>query len=106
MRTPPALTARQVARALAWARIGIGLSAIVAPGLPARPWVGRGDPRAVKTLGRALGGRDIALGLGVLRADATERSSRDWLAAGAAGGGRPRPPAGPEFREPPPRRSS
>ena len=74
---------RQIARALAWVRIGIGVSAIVAPELPARPWVGRSDAATVKTLGRALGGRDVALGLGVLVADATRQPERAWVLAGA-----------------------
>jgi hypothetical protein len=78
-----AVTPRQFARMLALVRIGIGVSAIIAPDLPARPWVGRSDPTAVKTLARALGGRDIALGLGVLAADATGQPARLWVLAGA-----------------------
>ena len=32
--------ARQAARWLSYARIGLGVAAIVAPTLPARPWIG------------------------------------------------------------------
>ena len=33
--------ARQLAEAVAWGRIAIGVTALVAPTLPLRPWVGR-----------------------------------------------------------------
>jgi len=54
--------------ALAVGRVAMGVTALAAPSLIWRPWVGdtRGVPAHV--LGRALGGRDLALGLGALGA--------------------------------------
>jgi hypothetical protein len=60
---------RRGATAMAAARTAIGVVALVSPALVARPWVGaagKGTPG--KVLGRALGGRDLALGLGTLAA--------------------------------------
>ena len=59
---------RQAAMALAVGRTAMGVTALAAPSLIWRPWVGdtRGVPARV--LGRALGGRDLALGLGALAA--------------------------------------
>jgi hypothetical protein len=59
---------RQAAMALAVGRTAMGVTALAAPSLIWRPWVGdtRGVPAQV--LGRALGDRDLALGLGTLAA--------------------------------------
>jgi hypothetical protein len=59
---------RHAAMALAVGRTAMGVTALAAPSLMWRPWVGdtRGAPARV--LGRALGGRDLALGLGTLAA--------------------------------------
>jgi hypothetical protein len=56
------------ATALAGARTAIGVVALASPMLIARPWVGAGAAKAApgRVLGRALGGRDLALGLGAL----------------------------------------
>lgn len=59
---------RRGATALALARTALGVAALASPELIARPWVGRGSGPAARVLGRALGGRDIALGLGALAA--------------------------------------
>jgi hypothetical protein len=57
------------AAALAAARTGIGLVALAAPELVGRPWVGEAAGTAQgRLLARALGGRDLALGLGTLAA--------------------------------------
>jgi hypothetical protein len=55
--------------ALAGGRTALGVVAILRPELPARPWIGAAtaDRPEAKVLARALGGRDIALGLVVLR---------------------------------------
>jgi len=61
--------ARRGATALAVARTTIGVVALASPPLVGRPWVGdaaEGTPGRV--LARALGGRDLALGLGALAA--------------------------------------
>ena len=76
------------ARAVAAARVVIGLIALAWPSVPARPWVGAAaDDLAARVFGRALGARDLALGLGALTAlqrPGSERgSARAWVAAGA-----------------------
>ena len=83
----PALAGR-AARAVAVGRVGLGLVALARPSVPARPWVGgAADDLAATVFGRALGARDVALGLGALRAwqhQAAEPGSvRAWVAAGA-----------------------
>ena len=69
---------------LAWARIGLGVVAFLAPTLPSRPWVGGdADRPSAKTLARALGARDVALGLGTLLAQRHGSPVRGWLEASA-----------------------
>ncbi len=56
--------------------------------MPARPWVGAAaDDLAARVFGRALGARDLALGLGALAAlqgpAAGTAPARAWVAAGA-----------------------
>jgi hypothetical protein len=60
--------ARGGGTALAAARTAIGVVALAAPTLVTRPWLGPDRGPAVRVLGRALGGRDLALGLGALAA--------------------------------------
>jgi hypothetical protein len=60
---------RRGAVAVAVGRIGLGVGALTRPAVVARPWVGpTGESQAGRVLGRALGGRDLALGLGTLAA--------------------------------------
>jgi hypothetical protein len=76
--------ARLLARLVAWGRIGIGVGAVVAPSLSARPWIGAdaGTPGS-RLLARAMGGRDLALGLGALRGlGLSDRETRPWVALG------------------------
>ncbi len=76
--------ARQVAASLAWGRIALGVTAILIPSIPLRPWVGREvawRPRA-KLLARALGARDLALGLGVVLALRHGAPVRGWVEGG------------------------
>ena len=69
---------------LAWGRIALGIVAFAAPTLPSRPWVGPDAGRAsTKTLARALGARDVALGLGTLLAQRHRSPVRGWLEASA-----------------------
>ncbi len=87
----PALL-RQGATAVAAARVAIGVIALTRPDAPVRPWVGgTGTDVTARVLGRALGGRDLALGLGtlaVLRGPAAdEGAARVWIAAGALSDG-------------------
>jgi hypothetical protein len=85
-------------RALAAGRVALGLAALAWPALPARPWVGAaGDDLAVRVFGRALGARDLALGLGALaalRGPAGQPApagqpgpAGSWVAAGALSDG-------------------
>ena len=66
---------------MAWGRIAIGITALVAPSVPLRPWVGRDfawQPRA-KLLARSLGARDLALGIGVILALRHDGPVRGWV---------------------------
>jgi hypothetical protein len=83
----PALI-RRAAWAVAAGRVALGLAALAWPSVPARPWVGSAaDGLAAQVFGRALGARDIALGLGALQAlqhqTADPDPARAWVAAGA-----------------------
>jgi hypothetical protein len=87
--TPNAIPAllRRGAGALAAGRVALGLAAFAWPSVPARPWVGAAaDDLAAQVFGRALGARDLALGLGALaalRRPAGPGSASAWVAAGA-----------------------
>jgi hypothetical protein len=72
---------RRGALAVAAGRVGLGVTALVWPSVPARPWVGQvaADGVAARVFGRALGARDLAIGLGTVAASAPA----PWFAAGA-----------------------
>jgi hypothetical protein len=79
---------RRTAAAVAAARVGLGVTALARPSAPARPWVGASaDELGAQVFGRALGGRDVALGLGALAAArqsaSAPRVAAAWYAAGA-----------------------
>jgi hypothetical protein len=79
---------RRGATAVAVGRVALGVTALAWPSVPARPWVGAAaDDVAAQVFGRALGARDLALGLGALAAlqgpAAEAGSARAWVAAGA-----------------------
>jgi hypothetical protein len=79
---------RRGAQAVAAGRVALGLAALAWPAIPARPWVGAAaDDLAARVFGRALGARDLALGLGALAAlqdpAAEPGSASAWVAAGA-----------------------
>src|SRR6201982_2936340 len=83
----PALL-RRGAVTVAAGRVALGLTALAWPSVPARPWVGASaDDLAARVFGRALGARDLALGLGALAAlqgpGADPGSAAAWVAAGA-----------------------
>jgi hypothetical protein len=77
----------KLARSLALNRISFGAGLIIAPGLYARSWVGSAASEdTTKVLARALGARDLALGLGgllALRDGDSERARRWFVAQGA-----------------------
>lgn len=78
------MEARDIATAIARGRIGLGALAIAAPGLVARAMFGPGGSRpGTRALARMLGGRDIALGLGVVIALDRGAPVRGWLEASA-----------------------
>jgi hypothetical protein len=76
--------ARTLARCLAVGRVAIGATALVAPALVAGPWIG--DPAGTteaRLLARTMGGRDLALGIGALRAlSRSDAEARPWVALG------------------------
>lgn len=82
---------RRGATLVAAGRVAIGVIALAWPSVPSRPWVGASaDDLAARVFGRALGARDLALGLGALAAlqrPAAEAgptgSASAWVAAGA-----------------------
>jgi len=84
---------RRGVTAVAAARVAIGVLALARPDVPSRPWTGvgtsTGDGTAglvARVFGRALGGRDLSLGLGALaalsQADGDNTASL-WVASGA-----------------------
>ena len=76
--------ARTLARLLATGRVAIGAAAVVAPTLASRPWIGEASAGAAsRLLARTMGGRDLALGIGALRAlTLSDQEARPWLALG------------------------
>lgn len=74
----------QLARLIAWGRIAIGVTAMTAPVVVAAPWVGDDARRpALRLFARTLGGRDLALGCGTLRAlGRSDQEARAWVALG------------------------
>jgi hypothetical protein len=84
----PAVLLRRGATTVAAARVALGLAALAWPSVPARPWTGAGDDDlTARVLGRALGARDLALGLGALAAlrngSAGSQAASTWVAVGA-----------------------
>ncbi|MBV9142890.1 MAG: hypothetical protein JO115_18590 [Pseudonocardiales bacterium] len=79
--------ARLCSVGLATGRVALGVVALLRPALVARPWVGgaHASTPAGVVLGRAVGGRDLALGAGALLAAwcGDERALRGWILAGA-----------------------
>ena len=69
-------------------RVALGVTALAWPSVPARPWVGASAGElTARVFGRALGARDLALGLGALAAlhgpGADPGQAATWVAAGA-----------------------
>lgn len=88
--------ARSAALVVATGRVALGVIALLRPSVPARPWVGAelAAGPAGQVFGRALGGRDLALGLGALlalrRPDSSAVAGRfaaGWVAGGALADG-------------------
>jgi len=79
---------RQLVRTLAAGRVAIGTALVLVPTLAARGWAGPEASRpATKVFLRALGIRDLALGLGTLRALERGEDPVPWARYGAAADG-------------------
>jgi hypothetical protein len=76
--------ARRYARLLSYGRIGLGVTALVAPRLPSLPWLGDIESRrsSVQLFARSLGARDVALGVGPVMALRHGAPARGWMEAG------------------------
>jgi hypothetical protein len=72
---------RDLAVAISRGRIAVGAAALAVPGLAARAMFGRGAGRGTAAFARMLGGRDVALGLGVVIALDRGAPVRGWLEA-------------------------
>ena len=74
----------QQVKALALGRIGIGAVALLTPGPALKRWLGPGSARPdTRWLARAVGSRDVAIGIGTLFALKHQSPVRGWLEAGA-----------------------
>lgn len=74
----------RLGQAVAAGRVAIGAGALIAPTALARPWIGPAAslPEA-RVLSRVMGGRDLALGLGALRAlSGAPTEARVWIGLG------------------------
>ncbi len=79
---------RQLVRSLAVGRVAVGLALVLVPSLAARGWAGDEASRpATKVFLRALGIRDLALGVGTLRALERGEDPVPWARYGAAADG-------------------
>jgi hypothetical protein len=75
---------RRLALGLALARVGLGAVATLSPDVVTRPWVGdEAGNLSSRVLARALGGRDVALGLGALLAARKKAAIEPWVAMAA-----------------------
>jgi hypothetical protein len=64
-------------------RIAIGAAFVLFPSLAGRMWIGSDAARRpVKVLARAFGGRDLAIGLGIVIAVDRGTPVRGWIEAG------------------------
>jgi hypothetical protein len=77
---------RHVVRLLAMGRIGLGIAMLLAPRRSMSSWLGASSAeRPTQVAIRALGARDLALGLGTLRSlDSGDDALRDWVTAAGA----------------------
>jgi hypothetical protein len=77
---------RRIITMLSIARVGVGAALLLAPRRMGRNWVGSvvEDPRAALVI-RGFGARDLALGLGTLRALQRDEPVEGWVQMAAAG---------------------
>jgi hypothetical protein len=76
---------RGLAAFISFVRLVFGVTFIAQPGIMERAWIGKlARVPGVQLLARAVGSRDLVLGIGGLQAVARDDgSARPWLAAGA-----------------------
>jgi hypothetical protein len=80
----PTPHARRFVLGIAGLRVALGLTAVLAPDVALRPWVGTaGKGPSRRVLARSLGARDLALGLGALVAARRNAPIRGWVEAAA-----------------------
>jgi hypothetical protein len=79
--------ARDLALVNARGRMAIGASLVLAPRLIGPMWIGDADDPVVKMMSRALGARDLALGLGLAVALDRGKPVRGWLEGAALADG-------------------
>ncbi|HYY44711.1 MAG TPA: hypothetical protein VE975_05920 [Actinomycetota bacterium] len=84
LQLPGDLEERQVAAALGWTRVVAGAAMFLAPQKAARVWLGQGGTATVtRTAVRSLGGREAALGIGILLSLRNDVGVRGWLEGAA-----------------------
>ncbi len=77
---------RRVIAMLSIARVGVGTALLLAPRTMGRNWVGSvADDRRAALVIRGFGARDLALGLGTLRAMARNEPLNGWVQMAALG---------------------
>jgi hypothetical protein len=77
------VTPRDHARNQALGRAAIGVGMLLAPERVAIPWIGSvADREGVRVLTRALGAREVVLGVGQARAVAAGHGVRPWVVGG------------------------
>ena len=80
---PPDAPIQPLDVALGVIRLGVGAALVAAPGWAGRIWVGPGaDGPGSKVFARALGARDVALGVRILRGVQRREPVRHWVEAG------------------------
>jgi hypothetical protein len=78
------MDARDAALVIALGRVGIGATLLLSPVPINRGWVGDDAARpGARVLGRAVGVRDLVLGVGAILALRGSSPARPWLVAGA-----------------------
>jgi hypothetical protein len=78
------MSPRDLATQHALGRVGMGVAMVAVPRLVAQPWVGRAAAApGAQVITAAMGARDLAIGLGTVRALRAGRGARPWLQAAA-----------------------
>ena len=76
---------RDLARLLAWTRIGVGAATALMPSTVVRLWAGEKQPSFPNNmLAKGFGVRELALGIGLLTALSNAGHAKPWLMATAA----------------------